>query len=166
MKRFVALLLPGGLILLAAVLALRPRTLPDSLVPFFRTLPYVIAVIGLFLGWFFNRSRIVLAILILAIADRVLLQFGAGKATGGDIGRIVFHATALLLPLNLMACAMIRERGLFTPRGLARVLPILAQAFLIALLCRPDQRDLAAALWYKFITMPWPAWTPVAQPAL
>ncbi len=165
-KRFVALLLPGGLILLVAVLALRRRTLPDSLEPFLRTLPYVIAVVGLFLGWFFNRSRIVFAILILAIADRVLFQFGAGKAAGGDVGRIVFHAVALLLPLNLAACAMIEERGLLTRRGLLRLLPILAQALLVALLCRPAHRDLAAALWYKFIAPPWPAWTPLAQPAL
>ncbi|MGH7164431.1 MAG: diguanylate cyclase [Nitrospiraceae bacterium] len=166
MKHFFALLLPGGLIVLAAVLALRPRTLPDSMVPFLRTLPYAIAVIGLFLGWFFNRSRIAFAILVLAIADRILLQFGAGKPAGGDVGRIVFHATALLLPLNLVACAMIKERGLLTSRGLVRVLPILVQALLIALLCRPDQRDLAVWLWHKFINTPWPAWTPLAQPAL
>jgi len=165
-KRFLALLLPGGVILFAAALALRPRTLPDSMAPFLPTLPYTIAALGLFLGWFFNCSRVVFAILILAIADRVLLQFGAGQTPGGDVGRIVFHAVALLLPLNLVAYAMIRERGLLNLRGLVRVLPILAQALLIALLCRPGQRNLAAVLWYNFITSPWPAWTPLAQPAL
>ncbi len=134
--------------------------------PFLPTLPYTIAALGLFLGWFFNCSRIVFGILILAIADQVLLEFGAGQPAGGDVGRIVFHAVALLLPLNLVAYAMIRERGLLNLRGLMRVLPILAQALLIAWLCRPAQRNLAAWLWYTFITSPWPAWTPLAQPAL
>ena len=166
MKRSLVLLLPGGLILLAAVLLLRPRALPDSILPFIRTLPYLIMVIGLFLGWLFNRSRIVFAILILALADSVLLRFGAGKGAGGETGRIALQATALLVPLNLAVYAMLAERGLFTPRGLARVLPVLAQVLLVAWLCRPDQRGLAAALWHKFITMPWPAWTPLAQPAL
>jgi diguanylate cyclase (GGDEF)-like protein len=165
-KRLVELVAPGGLLLLAAIVFLRPGALPDPVRPYVRAYPYVVLAVGVVLGWVFNRSRIVFALLILALADRALVQFAAGEAAAVGAGRIVFNAVALLLPLNLLGCAVITERGVLTLRGLARLIPILLQLIAIAVICLPDLRDLAAWLEYRFVATPLTAWTSIAQPAL
>ncbi len=75
MKHLYTLFVPGGIILLAALAILRPRAVPGAVVPVVQVFPYIIAAGGLFLGWFFNRSRIVYTILILAAADMALQHF-------------------------------------------------------------------------------------------
>ncbi len=74
MKQLVKLVVPG-VVLLVSVVVLRTVALEDSILPFVSGYAYAIAGAGLFLGWLFRRSRIVLAILVLAVADRALLHF-------------------------------------------------------------------------------------------
>lgn len=160
------MILPGGLLLLAALVFLRPGSLPDSMHPYVRAYPYVVAGAGVFLGWLFNRSRVVFAILVLALADRAVLHFAPGDASGAGAGHIVFDAVALLLPVNLVAFAMISERGILTVRGLARLVPTAAQCLVVALLSLSGQGEVAAWLAHTFIDAGLSAWTPVPQPAL
>ncbi len=160
------LVVPGGLIWVAALVLLRPGALPDSALPFLQVYPYVVAGGGAFLGWYFNRSRIVYALLILTLADRALVLFPQGPEAGGDVNRIVFNAVALLLPPNLTAYSLVSERGLFTRRGLARLTPILGQVLVVGLICISRPRELAALLDYRLVGADLAAWTPISQPGL
>ena len=161
-----ALVVPGGLLVLAALALFRPGVLPESAVPVVHAYPYAVLGVGIFLGWYFNRTRIVFALLILALADWSLQQFVTGAAAEEGVGRIVFHAVALLLPLNLAAYAMVTERGILTAPGLARLIPILWQPLIVGLICWAEPLGLARWLEYPFIGADLPAWTPMAQPAL
>jgi len=166
MRRLFGVVLPGGLLLLAALVLFRPGALPAWMHPYVRAYPYGVAGAGVFLGWLFNRSRVVFAIVVLALADRALLQFSAGDAVAAGVGRIVFDAVAILLPLNLAAFAMISERGILNLRGLARLVPILAQCLVVAFLCLPGQRGIVGWLEYRFVDVNLASWTPISQPAL
>jgi diguanylate cyclase (GGDEF)-like protein len=166
MKRPYAVILPGGLFLLAALVLLRPGSLPDSMGPYVRAYPYVVAGAGVFLGWLFNRSRVVFAIVVLALADRALLQFATGDAMAAGVGRTVFDAVSILLPLNLVAFAMISERGILNLRGLARLVPILVQCLIVACIGLPALRGVAVGLEHKFVNANLVSWTPIPQPAL
>jgi len=166
MRRLYDFVVPGGLVWVAALVCLRPGVLPDSALPFLRAYPYAVAMVGAFLGWYFNRSRVVYALLILALADRSLVLFPQDPATGGDISRIVFHAVALLLPANLAAYAVLSERGLFTTRGLARLIPIFGQVCVLGVLSFFRPRELAAMLQYQFVGVNLVAWTPISQAGL
>ena len=161
-----ALVVPGGLLVLAALALFRPGVLPESAVPVVHAYPYAVLGVGIFLGWYFNRTRIVFALLILALADWSLQQFVTGAAAEEGVGRIVFHAVALLLPLNLAAYAMVTERGILTAPGLARLIPILWQPLIVGLVYWAEPLGLARWLEYPFIGADLPAWTPMAQPAL
>ena len=44
-------LLPGSIVLLAALVFLRPGVLPDSMRPYVNAYPYMILGVGVFLGW-------------------------------------------------------------------------------------------------------------------
>lgn len=158
--------MPGGLLLLAALGFLRPGGLPDWTQPLVHAYAYIVLGAGVLLGWYLDRSRIVLAMLLLALADRGLLHFAAGEAATAGAGRIVFNAVALLLPLNLLALSLITEHRIRIRSEIVRLSLILLQVFLVAWICLPDQADVAASLEFPFVD-PWYAgWTPIAQPAL
>ncbi len=157
---------PGGLLVLAALGFLRPRGLPGWMQPLVAVYPYIVLTVGVLFGWHFDRSRIVFAMLILAVADRALLLFAAGDAATEGIGRIVFNAVAFLIPLNLLALSLISERGLLTRSGIVRVSLILSQLLLVAWICRPELAEVAASLEFTYVDPRLTGWTPLAQPAL
>jgi diguanylate cyclase (GGDEF)-like protein len=118
------------------------------------------------LGFRFHRSQLLFAALVLAVADRALLQYAAGDGPAEGTARIVFNAAAVLLPLNLAGLSCIAERGLVTARGLLRLIVILAQLPIIALLRLPGQAGLAALLEHRLLDIPLAEGLPLAQPAL
>lgn len=158
MKNLPAFLLPGGLMVLAALTLLRPEILPESAQPALRLYPGLVLGVGLFLGWYFNRSRVVFALLLLTAAELTLRSAGGG---GGP-----FLLLALLLPANLAAYAPLAERGLFTPRGLLRLAAIPIQALAAAGLLLWQGNDLAARLARPFLDPGLTAWTSLPQGAL
>ncbi len=166
MKRLSKLVLPGVVLLLAALLLQRSDDVADSLLPLVPAYSYAVAVVGLFLGWRFARSRIVFAIVLLALADRALLEFAAGEAAVDGMDRVVFNAVALLLPLNLVAFAMMPDRGVFSLRSLLPPIPLLLQVLLVAWVVRSEHRELVAWLEYPIIDPGHVTWTAVSQPAL
>lgn len=166
MKRLSKLVLPGVVLLLAALLLQRSDGVADSLLPLVPAYSYAVAVVGLFLGWRFARSRIVFAIVLLALADRALLEFAAGEAAVDGMDRVVFNAVALLLPLNLVAFAMMPDRGVFSLRSLLPPIPLLLQVLLVAWVVRSEHRELVAWLEYPIVDPGHVTWTAVSQPAL
>jgi diguanylate cyclase (GGDEF)-like protein len=166
MNRMLGAILPGGLLLLAALVFLRPGALPDSMLPYVRVFPYIVAGIGVLLGWLFNRSRIVFAIVVLALADRALVQRPPGDVMTPGVAHVLFETIAILLPLNLGGFAMISERGILNLRGVARLVPILVQCLVIAFFFLFAPRVLAAWVDHKFLDVNLASWAPVSQPAL
>ncbi|HYL81210.1 MAG TPA: hypothetical protein VEU07_10390, partial [Candidatus Acidoferrum sp.] len=142
MKSLISLAVPGGVVVLTALVCLRPGMLPASMGPYVRAYPYVVFGVGTLLGWFFNRSRVVFALVVLAVADRIWLHFGNGTAASAGISRTVFDAVSLLLPLNLLVLAWISERGVFTSRGIWRIFPILLQILVVGTMILWDWRFL------------------------
>lgn len=72
------LVMPGGLVVLAAYLATYFSILTPWLDRIEKIVPYIILSIGILLGWRFHRSRLALVILILFLSERSLYYFGAG----------------------------------------------------------------------------------------
>ena len=166
--RFVApVIMPGGLLLLASALFLEWVALPRTVSALSQVYPYAVFGAGLFFGWRFHRSQLVLAILILAFTERALQYYAAVDATAG-VGLIVFNAVALLLPLNLGALSLISERGVVTTRGLVRLsfILLLLQPLAVALICRPEQAGLASLLEQPFLDAHSVLELSIAQPAL
>ncbi|MBI2155119.1 MAG: GGDEF domain-containing protein [Candidatus Rokubacteria bacterium] len=156
MKRALARLLPGGVLLLAATLLPSLGALRESLPALLPVYFYVVFGGGILLAWRFDRSRLVLALLVLALADRALLHLGPSAAA----------AVALLLPLDLAALCWLSERGLLTPRGRVKLLVLLLQALAVALISRPELAFVAAWLQYAFVESAWLSALGLPQPAL
>jgi hypothetical protein len=135
-RRDLALLLPGGFVVLAALVLLRPGVTPEAVRPYIDVCAVVVLVLGVLLGWHHGRSRIIFALVLLGVADATLWWLARHEAVGGDPGRTIISALAVLLPVNLAAYSALPERDPATARGFARLLPILAQVAVVGLMVR------------------------------
>ncbi|MGD8370687.1 MAG: GGDEF domain-containing protein [Syntrophobacterales bacterium] len=161
-----SLFVPGGLIFFATAALLQLGLLHKSLSALVHIYPFAVAGAGVLLGWRFNRSRMVFAILVLALADRALVSFPISSAKSLDVGQSVYNAVAFLLPLNLAALSFMKERGILTWRGLVRLSLIFIQILAVYLICRFPQPGIAAALNYSLNDGSVLSRLPFALPAL
>jgi diguanylate cyclase (GGDEF)-like protein len=165
-RTILSFLLPGGLILFAAVGFLRPQGLPLWCLQPVAALPYFVLGFGLIFGWYFSSTRMILSLVSLALADRALALFPLSGNDPSSISRTVFSASSFLLPLNFLAFCILKEEAIGTLRGAARIIPILIQPILVLWLCYPEQEELAAALQMPYLPVVSTTWTPVPQASL
>lgn len=166
LKSLSSFLIPGGLILVAAVGFLRPHGLPVWTNQLIGALPYAVLAFGLIFGWYFASARTLLSLLVLLLSDRSLYLF---PMTGGDSDSVpatVFAVSAFLLPLNLLAISLIKVDAVSVVRGVIWLLAILGQPFIVLWLCDPEQEILAGAFQSTYVSWFPTDWTPVPQPAI
>lgn len=160
----IAFLFPGGFMFLAALGFLRPQGLPAWLQPPIGALPYVTLVFGLLFGWYLDSSRMILALIVLALADRGLVLFP--PQSDDPSSQVLFNASAFLLPLNLLALTLTKEDGVSSVRGAARVLLLVSQPFLVLWLSLPNQSEAASSLESIYVPRIFSDWTPIPQSGL
>lgn len=165
LRPFLVFILPGGLIVIALFLALHFNFVTPWIDKIEKIAPYVILALGVILGWRFHRSRLALVIFILFISERSLFLFGAGGSFSFGYDKSVLLSNAILLPVNIGLFYLVRERGLFTPGGIARIIFILVQPLAVYLLLRMEP-GLFQHLSHQFIKYPRLDNLPLTQPVL
>lgn len=126
--------IPGGLLIALTIFLVQMNILDPWLQSIAQLYPYFVLGIGFLLGWRFNRSRLAFAVLVLVLADRAVLYFVTGGIVPEESGVIIYNSVAFLVPINIAAISIMKERGLFTIRGRYRLSMIFLQALLIALI--------------------------------
>jgi diguanylate cyclase (GGDEF)-like protein len=160
-RRAISWVVPEGVILGAAVISLRHDALRDRMLEFAPLYPFAVFGLGVLLAMRFQRSRLVFALLLLALAE-----WGLDYVAPGEARRFAFRAAAVLLPLNLAAIALMKERGTFTRPGLMRLGIIVAQAAGIAAAVRYALPRATAIAGHQLLPAGWFTWTPVPQNAV
>ena len=131
---FFLYLAPGGLLLAAALASLQHDGLAQWLFGITWLLPPALGLVAVFLGWRFNRSRLLFGTMVVLMADQLLRRYGGVGQIDQLQARYVFHMALLALPLNLLLFSFWRERGIVTGQGLRRFVFILFQPLLLAAL--------------------------------
>ncbi len=157
--------LPGGLLVMVATLAIASGIGPFATPAFVEFYFYGVFAGGLLLALRFRSTRILLGLLILALAERALLA-----AAGGPDARMthsaVFPALAVLLPINLVLLLLLPERG-FAFSALAPGLGlVLLESVAVTVLARPENAAAAGLLGHAFLPAQWFMWTEAPQIAL
>jgi diguanylate cyclase (GGDEF)-like protein len=134
-------LVPGGL-LLALGAALVNSSLFVQVAPSLSFYYVAVFAAGLLLAWRFNSSRLLFSLLALLLAHRAVAFFSNGPLQTGNVldgpGHTAVALAALLIPLNFIAFAEMRERGL-TIAGIAPRFGLLfLESVVFAVLCRPE----------------------------
>lgn len=142
------------LIILSAAFFVLPKI--ATLSPAHRELlliaPYLAAVTGMFLSVHFHRGRPFTALLFVSIfyfSYRTYLLDGIS----GFVPQAVYFGLALLLPLNFVLLALMRERGVFSTAGRLRFIFIAVQATTVWLIFRHNFEDVLPLLSRKLILM-------------
>lgn len=166
MRRWASFFIPGGILFFAAVLIVNLNTFTWMIPAVVGVAPYIVYASAILIGWRFNRSSLVFAVLILAMIDRSLVMWAKDLSPAESKGEVIFHAAAFLLPLNFLALSLIKERGIFTIHGSIRMALIAVQPVLIAGLIRHDSIRLLHYLKLSIIPLGMDEHLILAQPAL
>ena len=136
-----AWLVPGGL-LLALAAALVSSSLFVQVAPSLAFYYVAVFAAGLLLAWRFNSSRVLFSLLVLLLAHRAVDFFAAGQVQTGSVhtgpGRTAVALAALLVPLNFIVFASMRERGLTIAGVAPRFGLLFLESVVFAVLCRPE----------------------------
>jgi len=136
---------PGAVLLLGVTVILQSGSIREAVETSAPVYSWVIFCAGILLGWRFKRSQLVVALAVLFAAEQTIWFFPAAGPTT-QVGRVVYAAIALLLPLDLAAIAWLTERTMSTWPGRLVEGVILIQPLAVALLLRPELTPLAQAL--------------------
>ncbi len=131
-----AWLVPGG-VLLALAAALVNSSLFVQVAPSLAFYYVCAFAAGLFLAWRFNSSRVLFSLLVLLVAHRAVDFFAAGQFHAGP-GHTAVALAALLVPLNFIVFAGMRERGLIIAGIAPRFGLLFLESVVFAVLCRPE----------------------------
>lgn len=155
MRKVTTFMFPGALMFVLALVAAFVR-LPTDWQGGIRSIyPVVVLVVGAVLGCRFHRSRLILALCVLALSECALAHIAHLPSTSLSV-RALQHGIAILLPINLAFLALAAERGIFTLRGIPRVVAVGLQAGGLALVYTyADTRTLGGAA-HALADMPTP----------
>ena len=128
--------MPGGL-LLALAAALVSSSLFAQVTPSLAFYYVAVFAAGLLLAWRFNSSRVLFSLLVLLLAHRAVDFFSEGQIHAGP-GRTAVALAALLIPLNFIVFAAMRERGLVIAGIAPRFGLLFLESVIFAVLCRPE----------------------------
>jgi GGDEF domain-containing protein len=130
-----SLAVPGGILLLAVALLVYSGWLTLAL-PALSFLYYCALIGGMLLAWRFHSSRIFFALLVLFLAEEAIALFGGGYVSRGTPGWVAVEAAAVLVPLDFVLFALMRERGFAVPATAPVGLMLFLQFVIVAVLCR------------------------------
>ena len=110
---------------------------PGAFATMVYSIPYAVVVTGMALSWRFNRSKIFFVLLAIALTywsvGNLVANYPVFFPPSVSPGFIKVMLT-LLLPLNFVAFSWIKERGIFTRRGMILTGILVAQLLLVYLL--------------------------------
>jgi len=155
-------LLPGGLLLTAAVLLARESWLSAS-VSIADLYFYVAFGAGLLLAWRFHAGRVLSALVVLFLSNLAIEFFAKSPQAASRPGLTALEAVSFLLPVNMALIAASRERG-FTFSSMApRSLVLFVESVFVAMICSspsaPGSHLFHGALFHR----DWFSWTRVPQ---
>lgn len=128
------MLFPGAALVLVSAVLLRTGLLalaaPTILSAFF-----ILILGGLLLAWRFHSSRVFFALITLLLAQQAIVQFSSAHGIA-PAARVALEAASILVPLNFILLAFIRERG-FTSESLTPLaITLFVESVIVSVLCR------------------------------
>ncbi|HEX7767054.1 MAG TPA: hypothetical protein VF443_10090, partial [Nitrospira sp.] len=169
-KRTWEFFVPGGIILLLAIGFLRPHGLPAWVQGPVSALPVIVLGFGIVFGWYLSSSRLILSLLLLVCLDREIIWFAPTDSSPGAPGPVLFAIATFLVPMNLLALALVKEGGASSWRRHLSLLLVLCQPLLVLWFCLSGQANLTSPLTAPFQLplrpLSFSEWTPLPQPAV
>jgi diguanylate cyclase (GGDEF)-like protein len=105
-------------------------------------LGYVFFAMGVFFGWWFNRSRVFFCSLTLALSQLALLHFLPQGMDKAHYEHMIMTMVSVYIPLNILVFSMLKERGIVSDWGRMRLLFIAIELLIAAWIIWYNDTDL------------------------
>jgi GGDEF domain-containing protein len=117
--------------------------------------PYLLIAVGMIFSFHFRRGRIFMVLTLIAFCYFLFSSRLTGM-NGPDTPEawLIYHAITVLLPFNLMICALMQEKGVLTKAGRMRLMFFGFQAFILWLTIRNNNPALWVLLTKKLVDWP------------
>ncbi len=158
----VSFVVPGGAVVLATMVLLWAGVLPGDASPVVEFYFYAVLIAGGLLAWRFHSSRALYALACLLLAEQ-LVAWAGSRSLPVRVTNTALDLVAILLPLNVVAVASWRERGLNVVSLVPKLALLVAQVATVGVLCRPEQ--VVDVRWLRSSPLPAAllAWTHLPQ---
>lgn len=119
-KAFISLAVDCLILIIPYIIIRKVDILPQSLKLILNYGAYVIFVLCMFLAWRFNRSRVFFTSLTLLLGQLAFDGFFSSGVKEAFYNYAVFSEVSILIPLNILAFSIIKERGILSSWGRMR----------------------------------------------
>jgi len=141
--------MPGGLLLLAAFVLVQTGSLANA-GSSIEILYYATIAAGILLSLRFRSSRILFALIFLALSRRAIEFFTQGHVPHTGAAYTALQIIAVLLPLNFVIVGIAPEAGLAMPALLPWFGLLLGESIVVAVMCSPDRSDFPFLFHWRF----------------
>jgi diguanylate cyclase (GGDEF)-like protein len=135
---------PHALVFVAATLLLHYVVPPAATMVFAPLLAFAILVVSGLLAWRFRTFRVLLAVILLVLAERALAAAASGPWT--ESGRALANLLAVLLPINLALLSLVDDASFDLEAFGWWAGLVIPQLVIVAVLCRPELASLTSFL--------------------
>jgi len=167
-KKALAGIVPGLLLALAYSGKFHLPSVPSSLTAYLQPTTYLLFVITGALGWFFNRQRVLLAMIMAAAAFWIVGGAAGVGALPKGTSHLLLASVAFWLPINFMILALAPEsRVLFTWRNAGLLTLVIAQYGITYFLIATHPQEYRAVILFPLDTsFDISPWTRLSIPAV
>jgi diguanylate cyclase (GGDEF)-like protein len=155
-------LLPGGLLLIAAVLVSRESwlSITVSIVDLYY---YAAFGAGLLLAWRFHNGRTLSAVVVLLLSNLAIQFFTKSPSPTARPGLTALEAVSFLLPVNIALIASGWERGFAFSSMAPRFLLLFVESVFVAMICSSPSAPGASLFHGALLNRDWFSWTRIPQ---
>lgn len=114
------------------------KAAPNSIKVLSQYISYILFIVGMFFGWWFNRSRVFFCALTLMLCQLVLLNYVPKGMDKLEYYNMILSVTMVFIPLNILVFSIQKERGIVSSWGRMRLLYIVIELLIGAWI-----------IWYK-----------------
>jgi diguanylate cyclase (GGDEF)-like protein len=152
-RHLIGLLVPGGVLLLAAWAIQREEVIRSAAAPYALVFCCGALAAALLISWYYDQSRLLCVASVVVGTVWIVQQL----PTAANSAKF---AAVLLLPVNFVLFASVRERGVMSFEGFLKIGAVMAQAFGLAWLGRTNHQTLEALLGWGHRAVEW-MWLPI-----
>jgi len=103
---------------------------------------YLLFAMGMFFGWWFNRSRVFFCSLTLMLSQLFLLHYFPHGSDGNGYYNMIISMISVYIPVNILLFSALKEKGVVSVRGRMRFLFIICELIIGAWIIWYNDTDL------------------------
>lgn len=154
-RKLSPLILPAAILVTAWLLLPRIPLIQPEKMALLTSAPYLLIAVGMMLSFHFRRGRIFMVLTLFAFCYHLYSsRFTGLTGPATPEAWLIYKGMTILLPFNLMICAMMNEKGVLTKAGQMRLMFLGLQGVIFWVTVRNNLQGFWVLLTGKLVSWP------------